>query len=336
MSALAFFHPRGEVGTSTLVQHLAHAFAELGRPVLLLDLDPQCTLTELCLPDLDVAPLWREPTDSPRTLAGALRGALGGGGPLVAPTMEVAERVRLLPGDVAAGGFEDALAAAWSRAEPGDGAGLSALAAVHRLIAAARDPELPGELVLMDLGAHPGALARAGLLAADGLVSPVAPGEASLRALRSLGPTITAWREGWRLRRARCPAPPPGLPEGAIRPLGYVVMQSGMRLSRPSREYPRGAGAIPTVYAEALVGGPPASADAAHDPACIGEMRRYLTLMPLAQDAQVPMSRLRPAHGAIGPRMAEVHRCADDLRRLADALLRRLERDDAPRPTPIS
>jgi hypothetical protein len=57
------------------------------------------------------------------------------------------------------------------------------------------------------------------------------------------------------------------------------------------------------------------------DPFCLGVMRHYQSLMPLAQDAQRPMFHLKPADGAIGAHMDAVRRCGDDFRNLAQNVL---------------
>lgn len=45
MKIISVFNNKGGVGKTNLTFHLAHALADLGKRVLLIDLDPQCNLT---------------------------------------------------------------------------------------------------------------------------------------------------------------------------------------------------------------------------------------------------------------------------------------------------
>ena len=47
---IALFNHKGGVGKTTLTVNIAHALAELGHRVLLVDADPQCNLTSYLLP----------------------------------------------------------------------------------------------------------------------------------------------------------------------------------------------------------------------------------------------------------------------------------------------
>jgi len=49
MKTLAFFNNKGGVGKTSLVYHLAWMFADLGKTVLAVDLDPQANLTAMFL-----------------------------------------------------------------------------------------------------------------------------------------------------------------------------------------------------------------------------------------------------------------------------------------------
>ena len=67
---------------------------------------------------------------------------------------------------------------------------------------------------------------RSSLIAADYVISPLAPDLYSLQGLKNLGPALRTWRSGWEQRLGQKPdnlhIP---LPSGAMTPAGYIVMQ---------------------------------------------------------------------------------------------------------------
>ena len=80
---------------------------------------------------------------------------------------------------------------------------------------------------------------------------------------------------------------------------------------------------MPGVYHQQLVrdGIEPSSPN--HDTYCLGIMRRYQSLMPLAQEARKPMFFLKPADGAIGGHAQAVMACYADFRDLAREIAKR-------------
>jgi cellulose biosynthesis protein BcsQ len=55
---ISIFNNKGGVGKTTLTFHLAHALAELGHKVLVIDLDPQCNLSIYSLPVEEIQKIW--------------------------------------------------------------------------------------------------------------------------------------------------------------------------------------------------------------------------------------------------------------------------------------
>ena len=325
-TTIAFFNNKGGVGKTTLVYHLAHMFADEGKRVLLLDLDPQSNLTAMCLSEERLEEIWSDSADHPATVLGCVRPILRGLGDISAPRIEpVGDRIDLVPGDLGLSTFEDKLSDAWPRALDRDESAFRTLSAFHRMARTAASTVGFVDLVLVDVGPNLGAINRAALLACEYVVTPLAPDLFSIQGLRNLGPTLADWRRSWRDRLDRTPDPDLDLPPGDVQPLGYIVMQAGTRLSRPVRAYERWVARIPGEYARTMTGQDPASASSDSDPACLGVMRHYQSLMPLAQDALRPMFHLRPADGVIGAHMDAVQRCAEDFRRLGHAILARLD-----------
>ena len=325
MKTLALFGAKGGVGRTTLTWHLGAMMAGLGRRVLLVDLDPQCGLSEAVLAEPELDGLWSaQGTDAPdarKTAFTQLQAALDPTRAPVPQVLALREGLALLPGDPALHGLMEALETCWRDAERGDTGALAQVAAVQRMIAAAAD--LCGaEIVLVDLAPALSALNRAALIAADQVLIPLAPDRYVPVELPLLGQALGAWRRAWAARRGDAPSSP--LPEGAMRPLGYVLVQAGMRLADPVADYGRWLRVIPGEYHRAILGDPLAPPAPEADPWCLGATRQYPSLLPLARAARRPMFELRPADGAIGATMDAVLKCRADHEALARRILERM------------
>lgn len=168
------------------------------------------------------------------------------------------------------------------------------------------------------MGPNFGAINRAALICADAVVIPVAPDLFSIQGLRNLGPTLKSWRREWEKRLAENPASDLPLPAAAMKPLGYVVLQFGIRDSRPVSAYEKWARRIPATFREKVLGTSPTGTDAAgEDPNCLGLLKHYRSLMPMAMEARKPIFKLKPSDGAIGAHTNSVKDCGEDFRQLA-------------------
>jgi chromosome partitioning protein len=319
VNTLAFFNNKGGVGKTSLVYHLAHLFAEEGVRVLAADLDPQANLSSMFLDDDRMAALWEAPR--PDTISQALGPLLEGTGDVVTPTVEpVANNLGLVVGDLSLSRAEDELSSQWPQCLDGKPRAFRVISAFWRVLEqAARQME--ARLVLMDVGPNLGAINRAALIAANHVVIPLAPDLFSLQGLKNLGPTLHEWRNAWKLRlsKAQQLSPALSLPPGEIEPLGYLVMQHGVRESRPVAAYQAWIDRIPRTYREAVLRVPVESPlpAPAQDPHCLAMLKHYRSLMPLAMEAHKPMFRLKPADGAIGAHLAAVRDCHRDFLQLA-------------------
>lgn len=296
---LAFFNSSSRVGKTSLAYHVAWMLAELDHCVLAVDLDPQADLTAAFVDERRLESLWNETNDAvtmykcvePLMKMADLRS------PMI---HKVADNLHLLPGDLSLATFEDLLSAEWSRCldkgPPRGGRPVAAsppyrafrvTSAFWQVIREAVE-QCQADLVLVDVGPSLGAINRSALIATDSVIVP-------------LGPDLCR-----------------------MRPVGYVIRQHGVRLSRPVRADDRWAKQVPAEYARYVMGEAGRNdVTLETDPHCIATVKPFWSLAPLGRDARKPIFSLRPADGAIGSHAAAARQAYIDFRELAEDLLGR-------------
>lgn len=319
MKTVAFFNNKGGVGKTSLVYHLAWMCADHGIDTLAVDLDPQANLTAMFLNEERLENLWPD-DDHPETVHGSIRPILRGTGDIATPHVErIGPRLGLIPGDLGLSRFEDKLSDAWPRCHNRDESAFRTMTAFHRLIQ--EGAAGASRLVLIDVGPNLGAINRAALIASDQVCIPLAPDLFSLQGLKNLGPTLREWRAVWGDLVSKAPADL-SLPKGSMQPIGYIVMQHGLRDSRPVNAYKRWMDHIPTVYREAVLDEPGLNTTSVdRDPYCLSLLKHYRSLMPMAMEARKPIFFLKSADGAIGAHIEAVRKCYDDFQCLASRIV---------------
>lgn len=201
---LALYNHKGGVSKTTTTYHLAHALVEHAKKkVLVVDADPQCNLTEVCLfeliEQLDALEEKGQETELPGTsVKDALWPRLEGERPdvdvtaikLVQPHKN--EELYVLRGDIGLSEAEDRLSYAYSQRMTADMHQKRNYVAVHDMLRrlGARDKF---DFVLVDLGPSAGALTRSFFLACDRFLVPVAPDRFNFQAIGSLSEILRKW-----------------------------------------------------------------------------------------------------------------------------------------------
>jgi len=317
---ITLFHPKGRIGKTSLVYHLSWMAADLGSCVLCADLDPQADLTSAFLDEDRLEAIWSAEPDR-RTVRGAFGPLLRGGEDTAESYTEtIEERLHLVAGDLALCSIEEELSDAWRLSLEGDARALRITSGFWRILT--RAAEVAGaHVVLVDLGSNLGAIQRAALIASDFLVVPMAVDLLALRGLESLGPVLGSWRKGWEERRARNRRADFALPEGRMQPIGYVILHQPNRLDLPVRPLELWFSRIPGIYAKAILGeSEGAGLSPEKDLNCLGSLRHYASLIPMAKEAKKPMFHLGPADGAL----ASHAKAAEAARREYKALASRI------------
>lgn len=320
------------VGKTTLVHHLACMLASLGHRVLACDFDPQANLTAALLDEDALTDVFGAPPEHASTVYRCVE-PLTAVGDLREPQLQrMMANLTLLPGDPALAGFEDLLASEWPNALGSDNLyrPLRVLSAFWQL-AQMGARQADAELILIDVGLNLGAISRSALIAADFVVMPLGADLFSLQALRNFGPTLRRWRADWRRRVDKWAAPAFELPTGSMQPVGYVVQQYSVSVSRPTPAYERWVNRMPAEYRRSVLAqpNPPSTLLAADDEHCLATLKPYRSLALLAQEARKPVFELTVADGALGAHALAVRGAYEQFHGLAGKLLERIGLADA-------
>lgn len=177
------------------------------------------------------------------------------------------------------------------------------------------------EIAVLDVGPNFGAINRAALIAADYLLVPVVPDLPSIQGLEHLGPRLEMWRKQWAERRDRAPELDFDLPPGNMTSIGYVVTRHSVLAGGAVKAFQSSIDRMPEVYRRSF--GKPEVEDLAidSDEFCLGQLKDYRSLMPMAQEAKKPMFLLKPADGAIGGHQGAVRQAYADFKYLAEKIV---------------
>ena len=331
-TVLTFFNNKGGVGKTSLAYHVTWMLSEIGHTVLVVDLDPQANLTAAFLNERQLERLWDEPVRERGSTIYQCVERLSEVGDIRDPALfRITDELFFLAGDLALSGFEDLLSAEWPNCLRSQ-----SLFRPFRVITSFWQVIQSGarrcgaEIVLVDVGPSLGAVNRSALIATDFVVVPLAADLFSLQGLRNLGPTLRQWRSDWKQRRDNWRAPEFALPEGYMQPIGYLIQQHGVRLSRPVEAYDRWVRRMPAEYSASVLGKPSKSgpSDPQADKNAIATVKHYRSLVPLAQDARKPIFALAPADGAIGSHAVSARDAFQDFEELTREILSRVKRSE--------
>ena len=327
-TVLTFFNNKGGVGKTSLVYHLSWMYAKMGKKVVVVDLDPQANLTAAFLDEDKIEELWNE-----RKLGTTIYHCvkpLAAVGDIIEPKLQyITKNLYLIPGDVELSSFEDVLSNEWSNSM-GDRSIyrpmriLSSFWQVMQMAAI----KVEADLILVDIGPNLGAINRSVLVATDYVAIPLGADLFSLQGLKNLGPTLREWKNLWQKRldnwnnsKEKKDYPDFRLPQGEMKPIGYLCQQHSVRLDRPVKAYDKWVQRIPKVYREYVLNeDSDESVKQENDPYCLATIKHYRSLIPMAQEHRKPIFNLTSADGAIGSHANAVHDAEKDFRILAQKI----------------
>ena len=291
---LAIFNHKGGVGKTTLTVNIAAALAELGKVVLLVDSDPQCNITSYLLDGDSVDKLLdMSDTDDGETIWAAVKPIVEGEGGVknVGCYQTYSPRLLLLPGDIRLSDFEVELGDYWGGCGLKKRPAFKGTTALSVLLDGYVEQQHV-DYVFYDTGPNIGPLNRVILLDCDYFIVPGACDLFSVRALKTLGRSLTKWIDEWSGIAALAPA---GFPLLRAQPkfVGYIpegFRVYGHGMARwPSRYHAKFNKELLTHIIKPLGKmTPPLLATDPND-AKLGEVKDFALLVQKSQEQHVPL-----------------------------------------------
>lgn len=324
MKIITFFNNKGGVGKTTTVYHIAWMLKELGYKVLAVDLDPQCNLSSIFLTTERMEEIVLE--EQKVTILDAII-PVSEGEPYIPVHIEnIAENLSLLIGNLSLSAFEDKLSDSWTKCLEGDVCGFKVTSVFKTLIEDAAQ-RCEADYVLIDVGSNLGAINRAVLISSEFVVLPVAADLFSLQGIKNLGETLNHWKKEWNKRLLEYPEEKDKsiIPQGIMKPIGYLIMQYTDRESRSVKSYIKWANRIPQVYVQNVLKiDDDINISVENDENCLATLKHYHSLAPMSLEAKKPIFLLKPADGAIGAHFHAVRKCYAHFECLTQKILDRV------------
>lgn len=216
MKIISVFNNKGGVGKSTLCFHLACALNEMGKKVLLIDLDPQCNLTICGMKEEQLHMIWEEEEPfiddyekawqseelvekvlaAPRSIHFLLKATEEGVNELenYPNPIKLYDNLDLIPGRLSIHQYENKIAERWSSVYQGDNLGIRTITNIRRICEKYNQMN-KYDYILVDTSPSLGVLNKVIISTVDGFFIPTQPDMFSLYGIRNIGTSLVLWQK---------------------------------------------------------------------------------------------------------------------------------------------
>ncbi len=260
MKIISIFNNKGGVGKTTLAYHLAHILAEMGKKVLILDLDPQCNMSLYGMSEEDLETIWQaeesviengfdtvkrqmEEADfnnlfkTPRTIHFILKSVEEGITDFeeLPPPFSVASNLDLIPSRLTLFKYENRIAERWTGMFLGEPLSIRTVTRIRKL-AELYSAKHQYDFVIVDTSPNLGALNKVIISTVDGFIIPCLPDMFSLYGIKNIGKALTQWQRDFSICCSIIsPEKRKAFPLEMVRFLGYTTYNAKRRSDKPDR-----------------------------------------------------------------------------------------------------
>ncbi len=229
MKILSIFNNKGGVGKTTLTYHLGHILAEMGKKVLMIDLDPQCNLSIYSILEDAIKNIWDKENDfikdfkvakekigetafqelikEPRSIHFLLSPTEQGESdietlppPYTLTDDTISGKLDLIVGRLSVNTYESIISERWSKAMLSDPLALRTIFKI-RNIAQEYSKQNNYDFVLIDTSPSLGTLNKIIISTVDGFFIPCLPDLFSLYGIKNIGEALDIWKKEFDVMR---------------------------------------------------------------------------------------------------------------------------------------
>jgi cellulose biosynthesis protein BcsQ len=252
MKIISIFNNKGGVGKTTLTFHLASILAEMGKKVLILDLDPQCNISLYGMEEEKLEEIWKDEDsiidngfgsvdvndenfkklfESPRTTHFLLKSVEEGISDFetLPPPFQVIPNLDLIPGRLTLFMYENKIAERWSGMFLGEPLSIRTMTRIRK-IAELYSEKYDYDFVIVDTSPNLGALNKIIVSTVDGFIVPCLPDMFSLYGIKNIGKALSQWRREFNVCYSIISPEKRGVfPSKPVRFLGYTIYNAKKR-----------------------------------------------------------------------------------------------------------
>jgi len=256
---ISIFNNKGGVGKTTLAYHLAHILAEMGKRVLILDLDPQCNMSLYGMPEEELEKIWEAEESiiesgfdsakrqmkeedfnnlfkTRRTIHFLLKSVEEGISDFdeLPPPFPVVPNLDLIPSRLTLFQYEKRIAERWTGMFLGEPLSIRTVTRIRKL-AELYSAKHQYDFVIIDTSPNLGALNMVIISTVDGFIIPCLPDMFSLYGMKNIGKALKEWERHFDVCFTIIPQKRKEFPKKFVRFLGYAIYNAKKRSGKPDQ-----------------------------------------------------------------------------------------------------